>query len=504
MLELFESGELDPFEMDSNATDPFELEPFEPDPYEPKPWESDFDSGEVKPFDDGTVSYATCAAIGFFTQGGRLASVLYNSTLTLYYILLIRCGWKESRIKKAAEPYLHIVPLLLGWTTAIVGVATRSFNITPTGCDFASYPPGCFGSERCTRARYGEEFLKYFFIFPLWAVWVFLIVGMILIYMKIRAIEDNTNRHNTALSIAQARRRRTTRISMISFVSSVGTRFSSQSPSPSPDVDSERRSSDHTVAARATADALAKKREKSRTFAKQALFYCLAFGISWFFFSLQVSFRFVLDLDIDFLALIYLSSILAPLQGFWNAIVYIRPQYLARRRAQKKKRLAELRREEGRKKREEQLAAYDQQPSEENRQSVTTGSQPSEDTPSTRRSSGFFNRRGSSRLVALSDAIFHDCEDSQDLSESDLRDDDDGVDALRNELEGIKQVPQDNQDEEANNSKTGSADDGEQHDKEKNRLESSIEIVFERDSQFVERDSEAGGEEADKQDQAGE
>jgi hypothetical protein len=501
MLDPFESGELDPFELDFNTTDPFELEsfepdPFEPKPFEPKPWESGFDSDEVKPFDDGTASYAACAAIGFFTQGGRLASVLYNCTLTLYYLLLIRYSWKESRIRKAAEPYLHIIPLLLGWSTAIVGVATRSFNITPTGCDFASYPPGCFGSDRCTRARYGEEFLKYFFIFPLWAVWAFLIVGMILIYMKIRAIEDNTNRHNTVLSIAQARQRRTTRISMISFVSSIGTRFSS--PTPSPDVDSERRSSDHTVAVQATADALAKKREKSRTFAKQALFYCFAFGISWIFFSLQVSFRFVLDLDIDFLALLFLSSILAPLQGFWNAIVYIRPQYLARRRTQKKKRLAELRREEGRKRREEQIAAYNQQPSEENRQSVTTGSHPSEDTPSTRKSSGFFNRRGSSRLIALSKAIFHDCEDSQELSESDLRDDDDGVEALRNELEGIKQVPRDNPDEEANDSKNGGADDGEQDDKERNRFESSIEIVFERDSQFVERDSEAGEEEANK------
>lgn len=81
-------------------------------------------------------NWATCQAFGFLGHGAILSSVLYNASLSLYYVLTIRDGWTDWRIhqNKMMEPLLHAIPLLIGWGIAIAALSMDLYNPMFVGC----------------------------------------------------------------------------------------------------------------------------------------------------------------------------------------------------------------------------------------------------------------------------------------------------------------------------------------------------------------------------------
>jgi hypothetical protein len=83
-------------------------------------------------------NWATCEAAGFMGGGSSHASILYNASLALFYLLTIRYGWSEYKLKHAhaslVEPCLHAVPLIIGWGIVIPGLPLNPFNPFPSGC----------------------------------------------------------------------------------------------------------------------------------------------------------------------------------------------------------------------------------------------------------------------------------------------------------------------------------------------------------------------------------
>lgn len=75
----------------------------------------------------------TCTAAGFFGQGSGLTSILYNGTLTLFFLLTIHFGWSEARIQKI-EAALHAIPLAIGWGTAFAGLALDLYTDIGINC----------------------------------------------------------------------------------------------------------------------------------------------------------------------------------------------------------------------------------------------------------------------------------------------------------------------------------------------------------------------------------
>ena len=96
-------------------------------------------------------STATCVVAGFFGHGGSLTSIFYNGSLTLYFLLVVRFGWKEERIKRRMEFFLHAVPIAIGWSTAIAGVPLDLYNAFGWTCWINTYPFGCVDGETCAR-----------------------------------------------------------------------------------------------------------------------------------------------------------------------------------------------------------------------------------------------------------------------------------------------------------------------------------------------------------------
>lgn len=83
--------------------------------------------------------YHRCKAQGFMVQLTVVSGPVYSGLLTLYYLLTIRYGWKEDRTKKV-EPYMHALAILLGLSTAIVGLVLDLYHNAGLWCWIA--PPG--------------------------------------------------------------------------------------------------------------------------------------------------------------------------------------------------------------------------------------------------------------------------------------------------------------------------------------------------------------------------
>jgi len=138
----------------------------------------------------------TCTAAAFWGQGGSLASIIYNGTLALYFYWTIRLGWKQEMIRKY-EVYLHAVPLLIGWSTAIAGLPLLLYNSIGWTCWIGPYPLTCtlIPNQICTRGVNARIYQWAFFHAILWLCFAFVIVIMVLIYQKIRSLERVMDRY---------------------------------------------------------------------------------------------------------------------------------------------------------------------------------------------------------------------------------------------------------------------------------------------------------------------
>lgn len=127
---------------------------------------------------------ATCAAAGFFGQGGSLSSVVYNGTLTWYYLPTIRQGWTHRKFQ-GVEWFLHFVPLAIGWGTAVAALILDLYNPIGWTCWIGPWPYGCDKDDTCERGSDAKLFRCVFFHGICWAVFAFVLVAVGMIFWKI-------------------------------------------------------------------------------------------------------------------------------------------------------------------------------------------------------------------------------------------------------------------------------------------------------------------------------
>ena len=84
---------------------------------------------------------ATCTAQGFFIQLGTISAYM-NVSLAVYYYLVIKQGWDESRLKKIRWA-LFLIPMAVGFAWAFAGI--NFYDSLNLWCNnVASYWPGMF------------------------------------------------------------------------------------------------------------------------------------------------------------------------------------------------------------------------------------------------------------------------------------------------------------------------------------------------------------------------
>jgi hypothetical protein len=215
---------------------------------------------------------ATCSFTGFLTQLA-FSAIWYNGMLSYYYLLTVRFGVKTATMASRFEPWIHLLCVGYNLGTAIVGYAMGFYSEMELGqgCWIAEYPEGCEVTGDCTGATIG---------------WIF--GGLPTVYMFLSIIINN-------LLIYCFVRRTTRRTSRKSL-----------------------RGRNH-------------QQNRIQAVATQALLYVGTFllAYSWAFaVKVAESLGFQAQDEARIFPVLVLQAIFLPMHGFFNLIVYSRPNYL--------------------------------------------------------------------------------------------------------------------------------------------------------------------------------
>jgi hypothetical protein len=155
------------------------------------------------PIPEGGATWAvgnktTCNVQGFFTQLG-IASSFYNASLSFYYLLVVRYGWKERQLKWVERLFFHSIPLLWGLVSAITGLSIHVYGNASLWC---------WVSHRYQTFRWTA------FYGPLWVMIFIVTINSLLVFDHVRKIEIASQRHrfeNTSSRFASSQLQSTAR-----------------------------------------------------------------------------------------------------------------------------------------------------------------------------------------------------------------------------------------------------------------------------------------------------
>jgi hypothetical protein len=229
----------------------------------------------------GTVT--TCNFAGMFGTLIVTSVGMYSILLSVYYLLVLQYEKGERWIARYVEPVIHVlaIPLPLIWGAILWHLEYFNPMIGWHGwCWIRDAPHGCsfYADGECDR---GEEYLSYgaiLFFFGI-AGWVVIIVDMILIVLKVRATEKRVVRYQIGDSNDTFKRTRQTGIQALLYIGSY--------------------------------------------------FITIIFTGFW---ALPISNPTAL------FTVACLIKITLPMQGFWNALIYMRPYYETYSEQKKKQR----------------------------------------------------------------------------------------------------------------------------------------------------------------------
>ena len=114
---------------------------------------------------------ATCDIQGFFIQAGTAAFV-YNASLTVYFVLVIRYGMVEAKLKRYEALFLGI-PWLFGLGTATASLVLDQYANSVLWCWIS-------GQGNAAYFRWGTNYC------PLWFFFLVVLAGMAMVFCTVR------------------------------------------------------------------------------------------------------------------------------------------------------------------------------------------------------------------------------------------------------------------------------------------------------------------------------
>jgi len=222
---------------------------------------------------------------GFLGQFGIIVVILYNMSLSTYYLLMLKLRWNSPKIN-FFESWFHAINWTTGLSVAVVGATKKMYGNAFYLCWNGSYPVNCDSPETCVRGWNYAAYRWVFFFSVIWISLVYNIVTMTLVYFSVRKLEEpvqidhnsnaNNNIDNTTDIIPPAPKQQNTR--------------------------------------------------KSKRVMTQAFLYVGAVFLTWTWSTIT---RIILSINNkSYFPLLVLGMIFTPLQGFFNALIYFRYKLL--------------------------------------------------------------------------------------------------------------------------------------------------------------------------------
>lgn len=111
---------------------------------------------------------------------------MYMCCLSLYFLLIIKYKWALQRLQKI-EPYMHVCCITFPLVASLLGLINELYNPFIVGCGVQSYPIQCSSSTNnqvCIRGENAEIYRWFIVIIPIVSALIFIAVSMIMIYVS--------------------------------------------------------------------------------------------------------------------------------------------------------------------------------------------------------------------------------------------------------------------------------------------------------------------------------
>ena len=238
-------------------------------------------------------------------QFSGIGAMFYSTVLALYFWLFISCSWTEAKLRKI-EPYLHVFVLLFCILSSAILYAEQVTNHGVFFCWINSVPINCDEDENVECIR-GEDVLFYrtiFMIIPIVVCFLLINFFMISLYLTFRRQASRMRRYSHTQGSIERR-------SSLNRGSENEGRLSNLRNSVSNSI---RRYSNTSIS-----DQGPMMVRKRKVFFK-AMYFIGAFFVVW---SPVALVSIMVQLSSKNLFWIFaLESVITPLIGFFNALIY--------------------------------------------------------------------------------------------------------------------------------------------------------------------------------------
>lgn len=162
----------------------------------------------------------TCSLQGFLAQAA-VGTILYNASLSVYYVKLIRYKFSNARIVHS-EYIMHFISLSYGIGVGLVPLVFEFYNEmgVGSGCWLAYFPQDCSTTEgvECTRGNGGPIGEVYIFAYiiagiPAVTSLATIIICNTLVYLTVRTLERRMSQYsisNTVSAVANTQQEKRT------------------------------------------------------------------------------------------------------------------------------------------------------------------------------------------------------------------------------------------------------------------------------------------------------
>lgn len=119
-------------------------------------------------------------------QVGTVGSFLYNLSLSVYYLAVLKFNMKERDISRKVEPFLHVIPNGFSIATGIFLAVNKQYAPLQNAhaCWVGVYPPGCLGNPDviCERGNAKTPiYANFLTIIPFCTTYFFLVSIMMVV-----------------------------------------------------------------------------------------------------------------------------------------------------------------------------------------------------------------------------------------------------------------------------------------------------------------------------------
>ena len=165
---------------------------------------------------------ATCNFQGFLLQLA-VGAPMYNCSLSLYYLLMIKYNWSETQLVRI-ERWVHVFILTVTIGTSFALLPLDLYNHIRTVCWIIGEPQACGNSSRtpsdvpCNRGDWAWLYGILLFYSPIWICVILMLYAIISIYLEVRRTHARSSRWEHTGEPVDSRIRRRKRASNVDRV----------------------------------------------------------------------------------------------------------------------------------------------------------------------------------------------------------------------------------------------------------------------------------------------